>query len=229
MMTIKLYDLCTADRALRFSPACWRTRMALAHKGLEVETVATLFTEIKSIEGGGQTTVPVIADGDTVVRDSFAIALYLEDTYPDLPSLFGGEGGQKMAHFIDRWANAVVDKQLVRFCLLDIYNRLDEKDQPYFRATREKRFGCALEEVPDHSPDRLDAFRESLLPMRLALRDQAFLGGDAPLYADYSIFGSFQWARMVSDFVLLEEDDPVAQWFDRCLDLYDGLGRSAKV
>ena len=228
-MTIKLYDLCAADRDLRFSPACWRTRMALAHKGLEVETVATLFTEIGSIEGGGQKTVPVIEDAGAVVRNSFSIALYLEEKYPDSPSLFGGDGGQKMAHFIDRWADAFIDKQLVRFCLLDIYHKLDEQDQPYFRASREKRFGCALEEVGGRSPERLEAFRESLLPMRLALRDRKFLGGETPLYADYSIFGSFQWARMVSDFSLLEEDDPVATWFDRCLDLYDGLGRNAKV
>jgi len=34
-MTIVLHDLTGADDR-RFSPNCWRTRMALAHKGLEV-------------------------------------------------------------------------------------------------------------------------------------------------------------------------------------------------
>jgi len=37
--------------------------------------------------------VPIIQDGDKVVNDSFAIAQYLERTYPDRPSLFGGPGG----------------------------------------------------------------------------------------------------------------------------------------
>jgi len=37
--------------------------------------------------------VPIIQDGDKVVKDSFAIAQYLERTYPDRPSLFGGPGG----------------------------------------------------------------------------------------------------------------------------------------
>ncbi len=37
--------------------------------------------------------VPIIQDGDNVVNDSFAIAQYLERTYPDRPSLFGGPGG----------------------------------------------------------------------------------------------------------------------------------------
>ena len=228
-MAIKMYDLCSANRDSRFSPACWRTRMALAHKGLEVETIPTLFTEIGAIEGGGQKTVPVINDRGAVIRDSFAIALYLEETYPDLPSLFGGQGGQKMAHFIDRWANAVVDKQLVSFCLMDIYEGLDELDKPYFRESREKRFGRKLEDVPDLSEGRITAFRESLLPLRLVLQGSDYIGGETPLYADYSIFGSFQWARMVSGIALVEESDPVFIWFERCLDLYGGMGRSAKV
>jgi hypothetical protein len=37
-MARTLYDLAGADPDLRFSPYCWRTRLALAHKGLEVET-----------------------------------------------------------------------------------------------------------------------------------------------------------------------------------------------
>ena len=35
-----LYDL-TASGDRRFSPYCWRTKLALAHKGLDCETVAT--------------------------------------------------------------------------------------------------------------------------------------------------------------------------------------------
>jgi hypothetical protein len=32
-MAIKLYDLAGAKSERRFSPFCWRTKMALAHKG----------------------------------------------------------------------------------------------------------------------------------------------------------------------------------------------------
>ena len=44
-MAIELYDLAGAEPDRRFSPYCWRTRMALAHKGLEVETIPWRFTE----------------------------------------------------------------------------------------------------------------------------------------------------------------------------------------
>jgi glutathione S-transferase len=64
--------------------------------------------------------------------------------------------------------------------------------------------------------------------LRLALRAQPFLGGARPLYADYAIFGSFQWCRCISDFQLLASDDPIYAWRGRMLDLYDGLAAKAK-
>lgn len=227
-MTIKLYDLCGDDRAVRFSPACWRTRMALEHKGLDYETIPVRFTEIAGICGGGHKTVPVIDDAGAVVRDSWAIANYLEETYPSAPSLFGGEGGQALSQFMHWWSNATLDTQIARLVLVDIHDSLGAEDQAYFRPSREARFKAGLEEVMDRSEAKVEAFRNSLMPLRLTVRKQDFIGGEQPHYADYCVFGSFQWARMVSDFALLEPEDPVSSWFERCLDLFDGLGRKAK-
>ena len=39
-MAIKLYDLAAAEDDRRFSPYCWRVKMALLHKGLDFETIA---------------------------------------------------------------------------------------------------------------------------------------------------------------------------------------------
>ncbi|WP_319498174.1 glutathione S-transferase family protein [uncultured Cohaesibacter sp.] len=228
-MTIKLYDLCAADRDLRFSPACWRTRMALAHKGLDVETVPTLFTEIGAIEGGGQKTVPVINDGGAVIRDSFAIALHLEERYPDLPSLFGGGAGLALSRFVNCWADGALHGLISRLCIFDIHEKLDVADKGYFRQSREARFNMPLEQAQEQTDERVDGFRKALAPLRMMLASQPYIGGDTPLYADYSVFGSLQWLRMVSDLEPLEKDDPVFEWFERCLDLFGGLGRDAKV
>lgn len=38
-MSLKLYELVGTDAARPFSPYCWRTRMALAHKGLTAESL----------------------------------------------------------------------------------------------------------------------------------------------------------------------------------------------
>ena len=37
MSNITLWDLAGAEDDRRFSPYCWRVKMALAHKGLEFE------------------------------------------------------------------------------------------------------------------------------------------------------------------------------------------------
>jgi glutathione S-transferase len=71
----------------------------------------------------------------------------------------------------------------------------------------------------------MDAFRKSLQPMRLALANGPFICGAEPGYADYLAFGAFQWARVTSPLHLLALDDVVSTWLNRCLDLYDGMGR----
>ena len=73
----------------------------------------------------------------------------------------------------------------------------------------------------------VEGFRKSLDPLRLTLKTQTFLGGAAPNYADYIVFGPFQWARVVSKFKLLAEDDLVYAWRERLLDAFDGMARKS--
>ena len=223
-MTVVLYDLVGRDDR-RFSPHCWRTRMALAHKGLACEVRATRFTDIGRIGDGQVKTVPAIEDGPRLIVDSWAIAQYLETTYPERPSLFGGAGGEALTRLVQNWCAAVLHAGLVGMIVRDIFEHLVPEDQVYFRTSREQRFGRTLEEVQAGREARLEGFRTSLQPLRMTLRDAPFLGGAQPLYADYLAFGAFQWARVISPFRVLEADDPVHAWFERCLDRHDGLGR----
>src|SRR5258708_37722835 len=83
VMPITMYDLAGVEADRRFSPFCWRAKMALAHKELAVETVPWRFTEKDKLPQPNAGRVPVIRDGDRVVHDSTAIADYLEERYPD--------------------------------------------------------------------------------------------------------------------------------------------------
>jgi glutathione S-transferase len=221
-----LYDLAGADPARRFSPFCWRSRLALAHKGLAVETIPWRFTEKKKIGFSGQGLVPVLVDDGRVVHDSWAIACWLEEEYPDRPSLFGGAGGRAMARFLNSWADGVLHPGVARLVVADIAALLAPADHAYFRESRERRFGMALEQVVAERERGVEGFRRDLLPLRLTLRAQPWLGGEAPNYADYIVFGAFQWARVCSPFLLLAADDPVAEWRGRMLDLFGGLARA---
>jgi glutathione S-transferase len=225
---LELYDLAAAEDDRRFSPFCWRTRMALAHKGLPVRTVAWRFTEKERIAASGQGRVPVLVDNGRWIADSWAIANHLEDAYADRASLFGGPAGRALSRFFNNWADAVLNPGLIRLTLLDIWRHVHDKDKDYFRRSREERFGQSLEAVVAGREERVAAFRQSLAPLRLTLEKQPFLGGEGPLYPDYIVFGGFQWVRCISDFPVLAAEDPVALWRGRMLALFDGLASTAK-
>jgi len=68
-----------------------------------------------------------------------------------------------------------------------------------------------------------------LSPVRKLLSRAPFIAGNEPAYADYILFGTLQWARVVSEVEVLSPDDLVAQWFVRLLNLYGGVGRAERA
>jgi glutathione S-transferase len=91
-----------------FSTNVERVALALAHKGLEVESVVISYEDRSPvIEVSGQELVPVLVDGDEVIPDSVRILRYLETRWPD-PPLFPGEPARRaeLAVFLD-WFNEV--------------------------------------------------------------------------------------------------------------------------
>jgi glutathione S-transferase len=203
--------------------------MALAHKGLEFSERPVPFTEIPAIEDGFSPTVPVLDDGGRLVRDSFDIALYLEDTYPDRPTLFAGEGGKALSRMVEGYVQTMLQAAMMKIIVKDIHDCLAPADQAYFRSTREQRLGRTLEQVDADHPSELASFQPRLEPIRHMLKFQPFLGGQGPLFADYILFGALQWARVVSPKPLLVAGDPVHDWFERCLELHGGRGRMVQA
>jgi glutathione S-transferase len=226
-LAITVYELLGADDR-RFSPYCWRTRMALAHKGLEATYVPCRFTEKDRFAFANYDRMPLLTDGESTVGDSWAIACHLEETYPDRPSLFGGAIGRAEARFFNEWI-ATLSGPVMRMIVKDIFDRLDPVDQPYFRATREPRFGATLEEMGARSEEARPAFEAVAAPLRAVLAHQPFFCGDAPAYADYIVFGTFQIARSMSPLKLVEPGDPLYDWRCRLLDLHGALGRSTNA
>jgi glutathione S-transferase len=226
-MTIKLYDLAAAEPERRFSPYCWRTKMALTHKGLSFETIPWRFTDKSVIGFSGQGRVPVMLDGERVLFDSWTIATYLEDTYADRPSLFHGDGGRAVTRFVNAWADSVLVPAIGRLIATDILAHLVDRDRAYFRESRENRFGRPLEELVANRDSDVLGFRKGLEPIRTVLAAQPFLCGEMPAYGDYIVFGCLQWARCISPFALLAKDDPIWAWRDKLLAAFDGYAAKA--
>ena len=219
---IQLYELCGADEKLLFSPHCWKVRLSLAHKGLDYETLPVGFSELGAIEGGSGK-VPVLRDGETVVNDSLEIALYLDRTYPDAPVLVRD---LPLTRFVINWSQTQLHPAVARHALMDIYKLLSPADQDYFRTTREKLFGMTLEEFDAKFPKEGKELAAALVPLAVTLKGQTFLGGESPDFADYVVFGALQWLRVTASVDVVPQEGPVAEWFARLLDMYDGDGRS---
>jgi glutathione S-transferase len=226
-VAIQLYDLAGAEDDRRFSPYCWRVKMALQHKGLAFDTIPWRFTEKDRIAFTGSTTVPVIVDGKRAVYDSWEIAVYLDEAYPSRPGLFEGTESRALSHFLSHWAVRTLHPPLLRAILLDLYGQVHEKDRAYFRESREKRLGGRLEEVGADPKKWLAEFRGALEPLRPGLVQNPFVAGKGPGFADYIVFGTFQWARSVSPVAPVENGDPVFEWRERLLDAFGGFARRA--
>ena len=91
-----------------FSTNVERVALALAHKGLEVESVFISYEDRSLVEEvSGQGLVPVLVDGEVVVPDSVAILSYLEERWPGRP-LFPSDPARRaeLDVFLD-WFNQV--------------------------------------------------------------------------------------------------------------------------
>lgn len=221
---IALWEL-VGEKDCRYSTFAWRTRLALLHKGLAVERHPVRVTDKGAIAFSGQDKVPVIRDGDRVVSDSWAIAVYLERTYPDRPSLFGGVAGQNLTQFFNAWADRDLIPLLVPSLMRDVLDCVSTEDAVHHRRQMEAIFKKPLEELYEGRTKSLDQFRRRLSPLRKILGQTPFIGGATPAYADYILFGVLQWARVTSRERVLAPEDTVAHWFERVLDLYEGAGR----
>jgi len=227
-MALKLYDLAAQEDDRRFSPYCWRVKMALKHKGLDFETIPWRFTEKEALAPYKSTTVPVLVDGSNSVYDSWAIALYLDEVYPSRPRLIGSTEARALTDFLQQWTVKALHPVLMRVIVLDLFAKVHEKDKAYFRQSREKRYGMALEKFGADPKGALADFRGALEPVRPVVVQNDFLCGNGPGFADYILFGTFQWARCVSPTRLLEPDDPLYAWRERILKLFDGYAWKAK-
>ena len=224
---LELWELGGRDDC-RFSTFSWRTRLALHHKGLPFAVHPVAVSDKAAIGFSGQSKVPILKHDGHVIPNSWAIALYLEKEFPERPTLFGGEVGQTLTHVFNVWADRELIPALIPFLMRDILDCVSEADGAHLRRQIESAMKRSLEELSAGREQAVQAFRRKLQPVRKALEARDYLGGAAPTYADYILFGLLQWARVVSPTKVLEDGDVVAAWFERVLDLHDGVGRKER-
>ncbi len=156
--------------------------------------------------------------------DSWLIAEYLDQTYPDRPTLIGGKQIEIATKFIESWLWSTVLREWMPNIVRDYRDAVMEVDWDYVTRTRTAP-GTTLEQTQAGREDRLPLIPPKLELLRTALKDTPWLGGDAPNYTDYRCLAVFLFMSAVATTPVLTEDDPIRDWVERGFDLYGGLGR----
>jgi glutathione S-transferase len=215
-----LYDLAGEDERIRFSPFCWRIKLALAHKNLDYETIPWHFTDKDAIAFSGQGKVPVLVDGENVISDSQVIAEYLETHYPNGASLFGDPPGPGLTQFVKAWTEDVLHRAIAWVIVPEILPHLRPQDMDYFKQSREAAYGMSFEEIAGQRETHVAALKKTLTPLRRVLKSQDFISGAAPAYADHIVFGALQWGRLVAATPLLKDEPLIENWMEAVLAAY---------
>jgi glutathione S-transferase len=230
-MALQLFELAGRDD-LRYSLFSWRSRLALAHLGLAYEPVGVPMHDKPRIAFSGGKTVPILVDGDRVVRDSWRIAVHLADHHsgPAGPTLLGDTIGRGTTQVLCAWVDQTLVPALVPMIAADIVQVIDPADVAHFRGQMEGFFGRSLEDAAASRDQAVKGFRRLLDPARRTLAARPFVGGDAAAYADHALFSIFQWARLTSRFDPLADDDHTLRtWRDAMLDAYGGVARRERA
>ena len=158
----------------------------------------------KNADGSDRYTLPAIHDPSTgvYIADSIPIAEYLDKTYPDTPKAFPHSTIALQTAFTAAFVNNL--SALWNFMVPATHSILTPRSQEYFRRTREKSYGKALEDIAPKG-EAADAewarFRDELGKADVWYAKNGgqgpFLLGATPSWGDITVASFLKWTREV--------------------------------
>ena len=213
-MTLYLYDM-SNSAGVSASPYGYRIHEALHLLSLPYETELLSLSQVVQKFSKTHKTVPVLVDGNREIGDSWVIATHLAENHDLDNLLFGGAQGYPLTCFITRWVDASIMGAVNRILVKDLHDSLHQADRASYRDKQETRYGQSLEALHLTRGDGLTDFQVNLYPARQAIKENPYLGGGSPTYADFTLHSVFRWSRLTSEFELLRADDRLHGWIRR--------------
>ena len=166
-------------------------------------------------DGTEKYTLPVLRDPNTgaIITDSWEIAVYLDNTYPEKPVFPEGTKG-----LISAFATMLSDQiePAKKFPVLRSKEALNERSAEYFLTTRQIHFNQKIEEWSPEGPEREKHWSivEKALAACKAVYDKTegkWLMGNTFSYADILVASRLLWFKRV-----LRDDEwkRIAAWHD---------------
>lgn len=212
---IIFYDIPCIVQGQPWSPNTMKTRYCLTFKGLPFQTVWLEFPDIKpfyeqhslapttllDIKGAPTPvdTLPIIMDPNTnrLITDSFAIAQYLDEQYPDTPKVLPNNTAALVHVFQTAFRNAMMGASLLA-CFRGV-QKLNPVSKEYYIRTRGEQFGIPWEQFasPEKREQQRNALRAACDTMDgwYATSSGQFILGDTPCFADFMVAGLYKWIQ----------------------------------
>jgi len=216
--SIILYDIPSKlpGKYKPWSPYTWSARYALNFKELSYKTewvdfpdieavclkIGAAATRTKTSDGSPLYTLPVIYDSSTqsVISDSFKIALYLDKQYPDKPKLFP-HSTQALVFGAKETVFPIMPKI---HCLVaaDASKMMTERSLGYYLEINARSFAPKkLEEVaPKGSDEEEELWKQLGAEMQkigewVDLTKGPYVMGETVSFADFVLAAALMWAR----------------------------------
>ncbi|ORX52484.1 hypothetical protein DM01DRAFT_1391777 [Hesseltinella vesiculosa] len=232
---IVFYDLELDTPNEIWSPNTARTRVCLNIKKIPFETRWLTFFDVQTVipeltQNGVAPTVPVIVDkahGDKVVQESWEIARYLDEAFPEAPKLIGDH--EPLFFFFNRFVFNDLMMNIHSLVVLKVHNKCTPKElQDWFRKGREEIYKRKLEDFTKDEDSIIKEIKHIMRFINMTLRKYPFLAGDRPTFADATVAGAFIFLKALRPElfgpVLLDaipRSDAVRKWWDRMLPYTD--------
>ncbi|KAJ7096697.1 hypothetical protein B0H15DRAFT_53355 [Mycena belliarum] len=227
-MTIIFYDIASGPPVKSFAPNPCKTRYALNFKGVDYHTDWVELPDVPSVrhrvgaalvrahrDGSDFPTLPIIKDTVTgkVVGDSFDIAVYLDEAYPNGPSLLP-PSTLPLQHAFNISTDLVFQPYIILLTHGISFNpETAERSKADFvwRAGVENWDQLTIR--GEARAKTLDAFKVALggLAEFYKRSDGPFMNGETPIYADFILGG---WIAFMSRTLPVNEWEDIQTWQD---------------
>lgn len=182
-----------------------KIRLILDYKGLAYRKIEVTpgVGQLEVFRLSGQRKVPVLKDGETIISDSTAIAMYLDRKYPDKPLIPSDPKQRGLCLLIEEWADEsiAVKSGKVFFGALSqnpsLRTSLLPNTTPDFLKSIVGGVPAEVLDVlnmgmglsADVVKDAKDALKQDLEALSLLLLDSPYLVGNQPTLADFAVAG----------------------------------------
>ena len=211
---LTLYDL-SGKNDLRFSPPCWNIKLCLIQNDIQFKTIPVRFTDKDKIAFSKQKLVPILDYKDGFVCDSWN---WLNENYPN-KKIFQNISSKNFSYFLYLWTSRQLLPILFKIIAHEIPNVLEGDDINYYIETREERINGPITKFVPYVSSFIVEFRKLIDPIRKIIIDNGYISGKNPGIEDYIFFGNLKWVDVCSPCNLLENEDPVYQWYKNFIEI----------